>query len=126
MHRAERLRRRADFAAAYQRGKAWSNELLALRVLPNGLPHSRFGFAVGKRVGKAVVRNRVKRRLREAVRAYRPAGGCDVVVIARPAAAGAEFARLSAALRSLFARAHLPAKAGPVPRAGVEGEEGEG
>lgn len=107
MQRANRLRRRNDFAAAYQRGRAWSNELLAVRVLANGLPLSRFGFAVGKRVGKAVVRNRVKRRLREIVRSLHPAGGWDVVIIARPAAADVDFASLGAAVRSLFGRARL-------------------
>lgn len=107
MDREGRLRRRADFAAVYQRGRAWSVPILAVRVLPSGLSRSRFGFAVGKRVGNAVVRNRVKRRLREVVRAYRPHGGWDVVVIARPAAAGADFATLDGALRSLFRRAQL-------------------
>jgi ribonuclease P protein component len=107
MQRANRLRRRNDFAAAYQRGRAWSNDLLAVRARPNGLPLSRFGFAVGKRVGKAVVRNRVKRRLREIVRSLHPVGGWDVVIIARPAAADADFASLSAAVRSLFSRARL-------------------
>lgn len=107
MQRANRLRRRSDFAAAYQRGRGWSNELLAVRALANGLPLSRFGFAVGKRVGKAVVRNRVKRRLREIVRSLHPVGGWDVVIIARPASADADFASLSAAVRSLFGRARL-------------------
>jgi ribonuclease P protein component len=107
MQRASRLRRRSDFSAAYQRGRAWSNELLAVRVLANGLPVSRFGFAVGKRVGKAVERNRVKRRLREIVRSLDPAGGWDVVIIARPAAATADFSALTGAVRSLFGRAGL-------------------
>ena len=110
MRRAERLRRRSDFARVYQRGRAWSNDLLAVRVLPNALPHSRFGFAVGKRIGTAVARNRVKRRLRESVRGLRPAGGWDVVIVARPAAAAADSAALAAALRSLFGRAQLLAR----------------
>lgn len=117
MRRANRLRRRNEFTAAYQRGRAWSNDLLAVRALANGLPHSRFGFAVGRRVGKAVVRNRVKRRLREIVRALDPAGGWDVVIIARPAAATADFAALTAAVRSLFGRAGLLARARS-PKAG--------
>lgn len=83
--------------------------MLAIRTMPNACPHSRFGFAVGKRIGTAVVRNRVKRRLREAVRALQPAGGWDVVVIARPAAAEADFAGLRGALAALFRRAGLVA-----------------
>lgn len=82
--------------------------MLAVRILPNELPQSRFGFAVGKRVGGAVVRNRVKRRLRAAIGALRPAGGWDVVVIARPSAAAADLAALRGALRSLARRAGVP------------------
>lgn len=118
MRRAQRLRRGADFAAVYERGRAWSNHMLAVRVLPNDLPLSRFGFAVGKRVGKAVVRNRVKRRLREIVRGLHPAGGWDVVIIARPAAVDAEFAALTDAVRSLFGRARLSERRPEPPREG--------
>jgi ribonuclease P protein component len=107
MHRSQRLRRERDFSAVYQRGRAWSNQALALRVLPNDLPLSRYGFAAGRRVGKAVVRNRVKRRLREALRGLGPAGGWDVVVIARPAAATMDFDGLRAALAPLLRRAGL-------------------
>jgi ribonuclease P protein component len=107
MKRTQRLRREREFAAVYQRGRSWSNPELAIRVLPNDLPQSRFGFAVGKRVGTAVVRNRVKRHLREAVRALAPAGGWDVVVIARPAAAADDFAGLRTALAALLRRAGL-------------------
>ena len=107
MKRSQRLRRARDFTAVYQRGRAWSNQVLAVRVLPNDLSHGRYGFAVGKRVGTAVVRNRVKRRLREAVRALAPAGGWDVVVSARPAAAATDLAGLRAALASLLRRAGI-------------------
>jgi ribonuclease P protein component len=105
VHRTQRLRSRRDFAAVYQRGRSWSNQVLAIRVLPNSLPRSRFGFAVGKRVGSAVTRNKVKRRLREAVRALGSIGGWDVVVIARPMAAETDYAGLRRALTSLFRRA---------------------
>jgi ribonuclease P protein component len=118
MQRAERLRRRSDFSAVYGRGRSWSSDLLAVRVLRTQGPHSRFGFAVGKRVGGAVVRNQVKRRLREAVRALGPLPGWDVVVIARAPAAQADYWSLLAALRSLLGRAGLLAP--------VAAEEGRG
>jgi RNase P protein component len=63
-----RLRRRADFASVYDRGRILNDPLLVLRVSPNGLSHNRYGFVVSKRVGGAVVRNRVRRRLQEVVR----------------------------------------------------------
>ncbi|MGE0545303.1 MAG: ribonuclease P protein component [Dehalococcoidia bacterium] len=107
MQREQRLRRERDFTAVYQRGRSWSNRLLAVRTLPAAQPQSRFGFAVGKRVGGAVIRNRVKRRLRELVRGLEPAPGWDVVIVARPDAAAADFDQLRSALSSLFGRAGL-------------------
>ncbi len=70
---------------------------------------TRVGFAVSKRVGHAVVRNTVKRRLREATRSLLPhiVGGHDVVVIARPGLAAVPFGELHAALELTLRRARL-------------------
>ncbi len=65
---------------------------------------TRIGFSVSKRVGDAVTRNLVKRRLREAAR-HRLAlltGGWDLVVTARPSSAAAEYSELGAELDDLF------------------------
>jgi len=62
-------------------------------VYPNGLEQCRLGFVVSKKVGNAVTRNRVKRRLREIFRkllADNPLR-CDIVVVARSTAPGADF-----------------------------------
>src|SRR5205814_9284868 len=69
MQKERRLRRRKDFAAAYRTGRVYGNQLLILRIAPNGGQVTRFGFVTGKAVGNAVARNRVKRRLRAAARA---------------------------------------------------------
>jgi ribonuclease P protein component len=102
-----RLHGRRGFQAAYNNGKTWTNELLVLKALPNALPHNRFGFAVGKRLGNAVVRNRLRRQLREAVRQLPLTEGHDVIVVARKPTLEADFWRLQTAAASLFKRAGM-------------------
>jgi ribonuclease P protein component len=77
-----------------------------LYVLPVRPPDVRVGFSVNKKVGKAVIRNRVKRRLREAVRRELPSvrPGSDLVFIARPAAAGATYWEIAEAVQAALRR----------------------
>ncbi len=105
MRRDQRLRRRKDFAAAYRRGRVQGNQLLVVRVHTNNGRGTRFGFVAGKAVGGAVVRNRVKRRLREAAASMTVAQGLDIVVGARRTAAAAQYAALRQALSALLKRA---------------------
>ena len=100
MRREQRLRRRRDFAGTYRSGRTYGNNLLVVRVRSNALPATRFGFVAGKAVGGAVVRNRVKRRLREAARVMAVRPGLDVIVGAKKSAASAPFDDLRAALIS--------------------------
>ena len=104
-----RLKHRQDFQAVQRWGQRWSDGVLTLNIVPNGLPHSRFGFIVSRRTGKAVTRNLIKRRLRAAVRQWLPllATGYDVVVVARPLASDATFQKLEAVLGKLFSLAGL-------------------
>ena len=90
-------------------GQSWSHPLLVLLAHRNELSYNRFGFLVGKRIGGAVVRNRVKRRLREAMRARcgDMVSGWDVVLIARAPIVQSDFVRIAGALDSLLCRAGL-------------------
>jgi len=90
-------------------GRSWAHPLVVLCASPNGLDRSRFGFSVGKRIGKAVVRNRVKRLLREVVRQRldRIQRGWDIVLIARPPIAQADYWQIDRAVEMLLHRARL-------------------
>lgn len=94
--RERRLRQRGQFLALQRARRVKQRQILFL-WRPNGLENSRLGLTVSRRVGNAVVRNRIKRRLREI---FRQAGerlppGIDLVAVARPSAAPLDFAELS-------------------------------
>lgn len=107
MQYERRLTRAGDFASVFRGGKSWSNELLVLFALSNSRPITRFGFSVSKRVGRAVVRNRVKRRLRELARAAGVQEGWDLVFISRNRAASATFQELRKAVTDILKRGKL-------------------
>jgi ribonuclease P protein component len=105
--KGERLRKNSEFANVRSRGRAWACELVVLKVVPNGLGWNRYGFVVGKRVGTAVVRNKVKRRLREIARLTPTEPGWDMVFIARPGASTASYRELSSAVARLLRKARV-------------------
>ncbi len=107
MKSEEHLTKPEQYALVHRRGRPWAGNLVMMKLLPNGLSLSRYGFVVSKRVGKAVVRNRVKRLLREILRQTLLKPGWDIVFIARPQAATANFADLRNLVLSLLARAQL-------------------
>jgi ribonuclease P protein component len=89
------LRSRSDFSALQTEGRSRGDRLVTIRVRPNLLDHDRFGISTGRNVGTAVVRNRVRRRVREVLRTTpRGAQGRDILVVCRPAAATAGYDEL--------------------------------
>jgi ribonuclease P protein component len=111
MQRRHRLRSSADFGHVRQHGRTLAHPLLVLSYVRNDLEYSRFGFVVGGRLGKAVTRNRVKRRMREAVRMrnqeQKIARGWDIVLIARQPIVTASFQQVDEAIGLLLRRANL-------------------
>ncbi|MDP2619613.1 MAG: ribonuclease P protein component [Hyphomicrobiales bacterium] len=109
MNGFQRLKKRADFLKA-ARGRKWNTEHFTLQILkrtPADEAPPRFGFTVTNKVGIATVRNRIRRRLREAVRligsvAARP--GHDYVLIGRKSAVKAPFERILADLHEALVR----------------------
>ncbi len=99
-----RLLRRSEFRRVYDQGQRHRAPLGTVFFLPNGLPHSRLGVTVPVRIGRAVVRNRLKRRVREVFRLHRsqlPAGW-DILVNPREAVARVPFQTLQRELLRLF------------------------
>lgn len=78
-----------------------------MRALPNGLAFSRYGLSVGKHVGNAVTRNRVKRLIRENIRLIKVKPGWDIVFIARSAAPESNHHGIESAVINLLRQAHL-------------------
>jgi len=118
MRREYRLRRSRDFERVRAVGRSWAHPLLLTYAYARGDQRlTRAGVVVGRRVGKATIRNRVKRRIREVLRAkystIRP--GYDLIVIARPASAFAPLDDLSAALDQLLDRASIRARSTAAP-----------
>lgn len=101
------LTKTAQYGLVYNNGSTWVNKLVVMKILTNGLGLSRYGFSVSRRVGKAVVRNRVKRLLREILRHTALKPGWDIVFIARSKAADVKFADFEQAAHKLLSRAGL-------------------
>ncbi|MQG73616.1 MAG: ribonuclease P protein component [SAR202 cluster bacterium] len=92
-----------DFIAIARQGRIWHSHLLLLRTLERNGQQARFGLSVSKRVGKATVRNHVKRRLREILRDVSLNPGWDIVITARPVTATSRFSVLKDELLNLLA-----------------------
>ena len=105
--RTHRLRKRSEFERAYAEGTKQVAPRLVLFTRPNGLSHPRVGFTATRRLGNAVVRNRARRLLREAVRSRWEgfAAGYDYVVVARPGVLESRPAELLSVLLTLSSRA---------------------
>jgi ribonuclease P protein component len=98
------LSRQQDFAAFQGDGTSRSHPLLTARFRRTDLETTRFGLSTGRALGGAVVRNRVRRRLREALRVMAPSfqPGWDVLIIARPSIVTADHAAMVGALRRIL------------------------
>ena len=93
------LKKNSDFHRLYAKGKSAVNPYLVVYCRKNREGRSRFGYTVSARLGHAVVRNRVRRRLREIVRlnGARLVPGYDVVIVARSRCVDAEYRKMEEA-----------------------------
>jgi ribonuclease P protein component len=112
MRREYRLRRGADFERVRTNRRSWAHPLLVCSLAKSPGPGpTRVGLIVGRRIGNAVTRNRVKRRLREVIRSLYPRlrPGFDLVFIARPPSVSASVGELEVAVFTLLQRAGIVA-----------------
>jgi ribonuclease P protein component len=120
VQRRFRLTRSEDFKRVRRSGKSYAHPLVVLIVKRSDYPHIRIGVAAGRTVGSAVVRNRAKRLLREAIRtmisdiASQPdsadqdsASNLDLILIARAGLATASLDDTRQALQNLLQRAQI-------------------
>ena len=110
------LRSPLDFRAIQSGSRSRAHPLLLLRYRRNELDRTRYGISTGRRIGSAVVRNRLRRRLRTVLRRVDPSvqRGWDVLLIARPDSGSATQAQMSAAVERLLLNAGLTEPGAPI------------
>ena len=93
------LKKNSDFRRLYAKGKSAATPYMVVYCRRNRTGENRLGYTVSTRLGHAVVRNRVRRRLREIVRLNAPRlkSGWDIVIVARGRCIGAPYRKLEAA-----------------------------
>ncbi len=108
---ANGIKKDSEFRQVYKTGKSFANRLLVMYVVKNNLDINRVGFSVSKKIGKAVVRNKVKRRMRESFRLYSNEDnlklGYDFVFIARMPISESDFISTQKSMMNLFKKGNI-------------------
>ena len=109
MKHSDSLKRKKEFRYTYRVGKSCGGKLLSLVYAKSRGTSAKIGFSVSKKIGNAVVRNRVKRRMREAITPLIPAikGGMNLIFIARDSIVEAPFLSIREGMLSQLQRAGL-------------------
>ena len=102
----ERILKRKGFLLVQEKGNRFVTDTLVILHLQNGLDYHRLGVTTSRRVGNAVVRNRLKRWVRETFRRLnrRGIGGMDIVVVVRKSALSTGYQRIKKDLEMFFSR----------------------
>ena len=105
-----RLKKRSDFDGVFKKGKGVKEDFLFLKLAKNNLGVSRFGFVVSRKIStKATARNKIKKRLKEAVKALLPETkkGFDGVLVAQKNSGNKGYKETERAVASLFKKAKM-------------------
>ena len=104
------LKKDSDFRKVYKHGKSFANRYLVMYILDNKSDSSRIGISVSKKVGNAIIRNKIRRRIRES---YRLNGdenvkdGFDIVFIARVASKESEYKDIEKSIKYLMKKSGM-------------------
>ncbi len=107
--RIETLKKNKEFGFVYRRGKTVPVRDFTLVYAKSRFGGVRVGFSVSKKVGNSVTRNKIRRRLKEALRALLPAlsGHYSIVFVARPCIANADFSGIAAQMKQALSKARI-------------------
>ncbi len=105
----ESLKNSKEFGRVYQQGKSKATRDLVLYVLKNSLDNNRYGFSISKKIGNAVVRNKLKRRLKEIIREKdeKLKKGYDLIIIARKPVTKLDYLALKKDVERLFKKMEM-------------------
>ena len=109
MKDAMRLKKNTEFKKVYAKGSSMANRYLVLFIMQNGQTFNRVGFSASKKVGKSVVRNRVRRLMKESFRSVegKLEPGYDLVFIARVNSKEASYIEIERAMIHLLKKSKL-------------------
>ena len=110
MRKSYRVKKEAEFQKVFTKGKSCANRQFVIYMLEKPeQKHFRVGISVGKKIGNAVARNWVKRRIRQSLTELKPQlkQDCDFLVIARPSASGMSTAEVKQHLINVLSLANI-------------------
>ncbi|HHX22731.1 MAG: ribonuclease P protein component [Tepidanaerobacteraceae bacterium] len=109
MNKCLRLTKNLEFKNVYKAGRRWTSPFFTMYIKKNNLNHSRLGVSVSKKVGKSVIRNKIKRRLKEIFRLNLDniKTGWDIVLSVKPAAISLDYYEIDREVKSLFKRGRI-------------------
>jgi ribonuclease P protein component len=104
-----RLTKNLEFKNVYRSGRRWTSPFFTMYIKKNNLGYSRLGVSVSKKVGKSVVRNKIKRRIKEIIRTNYGfiKNGWDIVFSVRPLSVDLEYTNMEKEVKNLLKRGRI-------------------
>lgn len=109
MKKSLRLTKNLEFKNVYRSGRRWTSPFFTMYIKKNDLGCSRLGVSVSKKVGNSVVRNKIKRRIKEIVRTNYDfiKSGWDIIFSVRPLSVNLDYATMEKEIKTLLKRGRI-------------------